>query len=178
MSFTTERVKVNPTIISNNQTIVIDSNGLLPGIKTTYDTGLITIKVADFSNFSLLNETIQCICKEYAYNEILDIWLPYSSGKFIDNRFTADNTVKISYITGLQYEDYYENVEINNPSFDINSPVSEFNPLMITSRQLKNGLTEPDPSEFIPQFYALRMSALGQGIFELFYKELEREIRN
>ena len=75
---------------------VVDVNGIIPGLITQYDNGAQVLRVVPrFESFDFENQTLTGICLEFIWVSQLNTWISYNSGKYDDNRFTADNTVLI-----------------------------------------------------------------------------------
>lgn len=134
-----------------NETAVIDAqNGSLPATLTVYDDQTRILRVCvEFEKFSFKDKILTAIVKEFLFNERVEKYLFYQSGKYRDNRFTADNNslVDISQ-NGKLVEDI-----------------------------LADGDTS-DPQNQVPEFTALFNSPVGAGVKMAIYKAMGRKIRN
>ena len=129
---------------------VVDVNGIIPGLITQYDNGAQVLRVVPrFESFDFENQTLTGICLEFIWVSQLNTWISYNSGKYDDNRFTADNTVLIDTSQSGQ----------------------------LVSDILANGGTVNTPY-VMGEFTGLRLSQVGQDIFGMIWREMERPVRN
>ena len=146
------------TIVSRDRINVIKSsdsytenlNGIIPALKTTYSDGLIMLRVVPrFEVFDFELQMLRAICMEYVWVDAVNKYIPYVTNKYVDNRFTADNTVLIDVSQGGQLVD-----DLLSSGGSVNQPY------------------------VMGQFTGLRLSQLGSAIISMIQDELSRDFRN